>query len=84
MVDEALHERAAFSINRRSCKPESAPNQMRKKFGTLPAIGHQHRKSSCRRYPRADCATPIGSASHAGATASSQLTFHLDHSVRSV
>jgi hypothetical protein len=29
----------------------------------------------------AGCATPTGSASHASATASLKLTFHLDHSV---
>ena len=29
----------------------------------------------------AGCATPTGSAGHAGATASLKLTFHLDHSV---
>src|SRR5262249_10723993 len=29
----------------------------------------------------ADCATPTGSAGHASATASLELTFHLDHSV---
>jgi hypothetical protein len=28
----------------------------------------------------ADCATPTGSAGHAGATANLKLTFHLDHS----
>jgi hypothetical protein len=28
----------------------------------------------------AGCATPIGSAGHAGATANLKLTFHLDHS----
>src|SRR5262249_44355808 len=28
----------------------------------------------------AGCATPIGSAGHAGATANPKLTFHLDHS----
>jgi hypothetical protein len=28
----------------------------------------------------ADCATPSGSAGHAGATANLKLTFHLDHS----
>jgi len=30
----------------------------------------------------AGCATPTGSAGHAGVTASSQLTFHLDHSMQ--
>jgi hypothetical protein len=30
----------------------------------------------------ADCATPSGFAGHTGATASSQLTFHLDHSMQ--
>jgi hypothetical protein len=29
----------------------------------------------------AGCATPTGSAGHAGATANLKLTFHLDHSV---
>jgi hypothetical protein len=28
----------------------------------------------------AGCATPTGSAGHAGATANLKLTFHLDHS----
>src|SRR5262249_11576483 len=42
---------------------------------------HQHQRCSCL-CSVAGCATPTGSAGHAGATANHKLTFHLDHSQR--
>ena len=48
----------------------------------LSATNHQHRRSSCRVRRVAGCATSTGSAGHAGATASSELTFHLGHSMK--
>src|SRR5215475_16043402 len=40
---------------------------------------HQHRGVRARIRRVAGCATPTGSAGHAGATANLKLTFHLDH-----
>ena len=45
------------------------------------ATSHQHRKSRTRLRRVAGYATSTGCAGHAGATANSKLTFHLDHSV---
>jgi hypothetical protein len=46
-------------------------------FSPLQATNTSGRRARILRM--AGCATPTGSASHAGVTANSQLTFHLDH-----
>ncbi len=52
--------------------------------GLMPrsATNHQHQRSLCPRSPRGRLRYVTGSADHAGAAASSQLTFDLGHSMK--
>jgi hypothetical protein len=70
VLDEFTHECLAIRVARKL------------KAGPTPQSDTSHRTRGVRARIRrvAGCATPTGSAGHAGATANLKLTFHLDHS----